>query len=282
VGGVRSNSNAEEGFAVVRCNADGTVDSGFGTNGIATGTLIYLDVAQVGDIAVQADGAILVAGNAEVNLNDEFKVVRFTSAGALDATFGVGGSAVGVFGGYAIGQSVAIQPDGKILVGGGRNNSGVFLFSVVRFNANGSLDTGFGGGGLAEMGGAQGSEMLLQPDGKILVCGTAGSFIDYDFGVTRFNSDGTLDEAFGGGDGIASQNVGTQVYYNDFAYSMALQADGRIVVGGWTTANFSDDYGLVRFNSDGSLDTSFGTNARSPMRAPGMIRSRASPFNQTV
>jgi uncharacterized delta-60 repeat protein len=172
-------------FALVRYKADGTVDSNFaiaeGYNGKITTNISGDDGAF--SIAVQSDGKIVVAGYS----NGNFAVVRYNSNGSLDTSFDIDGKLTTDLGGNDTGLSVALQPDGKILVAGVSNGN----FAVVRYNSNGSLDTSFDGDGklTTDLGGTdQGNSVELQSDGKIIVAGSSGS----SFGVVRYNSNGSL------------------------------------------------------------------------------------------
>ncbi|TKB90336.1 MAG: tandem-95 repeat protein [Nitrospira sp.] len=167
-------------------------------------------------------------------------------------TFGVGdGQALTSLGvGSEFGRETIIQPDGKILVGGYSDSGGSDDFSLVRYSADGTLDTSFGGGDGVAFAGIVGraEAMVLQADGKVVLSGytTTGG---YQVCLVRFNADGTLDTSFGGGDGIASSGVSGN------AKDVVVQADGTFLV----AADLSNsNFNLMRFNSDGSLDTSFG------------------------
>ena len=118
----------------------------------------------------------------------------------------------------------------------------------------------FGGGdGVATIAMGPGSdlgyEVLLQPDGKILMVGAASNGVDNDFAMTRLNSDGTLDTSFGGGDGIVTTDVSVE---GDIARAAVIQPDGKIVLGGFARIAGDNNFALVRYNSDGTIDTTFG------------------------
>lgn len=176
--------------------------------------------------------------------------------GDLDGTFGMGGVAPtpGV-----VGTAVALQADGKIVVAGVTPDA---RFVVARYRTDGQPDTGFGQGGVAAT--TFGTviqaayDLAVQPDGKIVAVGTAGE----DFGRTRsfalarFNANGTLDTSFGG-DGKVTTDVGGATI-ND-ATGVALQADGRIVVAGYTAAAGGGAFAVARYSADGNLDASFGS-----------------------
>ncbi|MEO6168133.1 MAG: T9SS type A sorting domain-containing protein [Chitinophagales bacterium] len=169
-------------------------------------------------------------------------------AGELDTTFGVAGRVTTPAYNGAQAYSIALEQDGKIIVGGqikyGSGNFG-YGFGLLRYNANGMLDESFGTEGLGEIGFATGPSfgysVAIQPDGKILL----GGCTSYDFELARYNNNGTLDDSFGM-NGLVSNEIGT-------AYSMALQGDGKIIMTG-------DNFNLARYNTDGTLDSSFNEN----------------------
>ncbi len=241
-------------FALVRYNADGSLDASFGVLGIVT-TAIGPGHDQARSLTLQPDGKILVAGTSENGSNSDFAVVRYNTDGSLDTSFGVGGKVstdLESSSDYAYG--VAIQSDGKIVVTGSRSKSPAYDFAVVRYNSDGSLDTSFGGDGkvITDVAGSTDKGIggvVLQPDGKIVVAGSANNGSDDDVAVVRYNTDGSLDTSFDG-DGKVTTAIGSAT---DVGYSVALQSDGKIVVGGVS----SSDFAVVRYNTDGSLDTSF-------------------------
>jgi len=253
----------DDDFAVVRYLTDGTLDAGFGTSGkVITSIGSYKDAAY--SVAIQSDGKIVVAGLSSDGTRNHIAVVRYTSAGALDNTFDTDGIVTTVVGNSDNpAYSVAIQADGKIVVSGyahiGLNDD----FAVVRYNSNGSLDTGFGTSGIVTTnfgsGVAAGNSIAIQSDGKIVVAGyynTGGSA--NDFAVVRYNSDGSLDNTFDT-DGKVTTAIGSA---SDFGYSVAIQLDGKIVVAGYAHIGATDDFAVVRYNSDGSLDNTFDTDGK--------------------
>jgi len=257
------------GFQVKSEAAQVLVDFTFGTVGIVKTDLSTLRDG-VRDVVLQSDGKIVAVGHA--NRGSAFGIARYNSNGSLDSTFGNGGKVVTVFVAQdvASAEAVALQSDGKIIAAGYSRTSPSSLgfdFALVRYNANGSLDTGFGTGGkrildfgvnnmdLAE-------DVVIQPDGKVIAVGRSYGINAepyWDFSLARFNSDGTLDTSFGVG-GKVNTNFG----YEDTAQSVFLTSDGKIVVGG-DTKNVGTlfDFTVVRYNNDGSLDTTFGTGGRS-------------------
>lgn len=209
-------------------------------------------------VAVQADGKIVVAGYAKTGANNDFAVVRYKADGTLDTTFGGGDGIVTTAIGTTHDQaySVVIQPDGKILVGGYGNNDA----ALVRYNSDGSLDTTFSGDGKLNTpfgtGADYGRAIVLQSDNKIVLAGYGNNGTESDdFIVARYLSDGTLDSSFGTGGKVITSIVTATA---DRAYSVALQSDGKICVAGTSKISNYYDFALTRYNTDGTLDTSFG------------------------
>ncbi|MBM3273347.1 hypothetical protein FJY94_08965, partial [Candidatus Kaiserbacteria bacterium] len=255
-------------FAVVRYNSDGTLDTSFGTSGKVT-TAIGTGHDYGNSVTVQVDGKILVAGDAHIGFNflSDFALVRYNSDGTLDTSFGTGGkvtTAIGTGDGYFSaddnGYSVTVQADGKILVAGSAENGSNFDFALVRYNSNGSLDTSFSGDGkvtTAIIGNSSdyGQSVTVQADGKILVAGSGNG----DFAVVRYNSDGSLDTSFSGDGKVTTAIIGNS---SDYGQSVTVQADGKILVAGSVSNGSNNDFAVVRYNSDGSLDTSFDSDGK--------------------
>src|SRR5215471_13159233 len=248
--------------AMLRAQSSVTLDPTFGTGGKVT-----TDMA--GAVAVQADGKLVMAGGSYIssNGNSAFALERFNSNGALDASFGTGGKVTTDFGGrFGGARSVALQPDGKIVAAGGLVIGLFNDFVLARYNSNGTLDTNFGTGGkvITDFGvSADAMSVAVQPDGKIVVGGSANLDGGYNFELVRYNNNGTLDATFGT-DGKVTTTFGVpqQGFSFALAYSLALQQDGKIVLAGESTINGDRDFALARYNSNGTLDPSFGTGGR--------------------
>jgi uncharacterized delta-60 repeat protein len=252
-------------LTVTITGAPGTLDTSFGA---ADGKAI-VPVGASDDyafaMAVQPDGKIVIAGRAAENRGD-FALVRLERDGVLDATFGAPGSPGKVLTDFAGGgdtaYAVAIQPDGKIVVAGtaliaasGQD------FAVARYNADGSLDAGFGAGGKLTTAFSTDSDtayaMLLQADGKIVVGGdsyqgTSGTGVD--FALARYNADGALDAGFGAGGKLTTALADFSA--RDSIYALALQTvagEARIVAAGG-----EGDFAVARYLPDGALDATFG------------------------
>lgn len=243
-----------------------SLDSTFGTGGIVTYPMEFCDVCgiTVNDVAVQPDGKIVLVGTESIGNYTFMMVFRFNPNGSLDETFVANGFTIIEFpdNRYAYGRAVAIQPDGKIVVSGDMmDNEAEFHIALARLNSNGFLDTTFGVNGMAAVPltyfeSASGA-LALQPNGKIVVAGTFADRHDenHDLVAARFNSNGSLDTAFGGS-GVVVANLG----YEESAKDLAVQGDGKIVVVGEVSGLDFKDALLVRYNADGSLDSAFGVN----------------------
>lgn len=238
--------------------ASGDFDSFFGTNGIVYVTQNNFNPDYAADIAVQADGKILVLSGTDSP--HHFLLLRLNIDGSFDTTFGSGGFATlpaNAFGGdYSSAQSLAIQPNGKIVVAGYSNNGIKSAVALARFTSAGALDTTLNTTGkiLTDISGssASASSVLVQPNGKIVVGCENENFAL----LIRYNDDGSLDTSFDT-DGIAQISpVGDQLVLN----KIILQADGKIVGAGRSTSGINNSIALLRVNSNGSLDTTFDTD----------------------
>jgi len=218
--------------------------------------------------AVTPDGHTIVAGTARRDSSSlvSFALARYLPDGSLDQNFGVGGKAHTPFGQFSGSgaEAIALQADGKIVVAGRAANPDAHhdTFALARYNTDGSLDAAFGNGGqvLTQVNPQSGAGLndlahavTIDPQGRILVAGETGSFL-MDFAVTRYLPDGSLDPGFGLG-GIVVTDLGG----DDRANAVAVQPDGAILVGGsgWVNTG-AEEFGLVRYLPDGSLDPSFG------------------------
>ncbi|HMH18157.1 MAG TPA: hypothetical protein VK572_08420 [Burkholderiales bacterium] len=260
-----SSMTGTTGFALLRYNADGRLDNGFGGgSGIVTGPIGTGTVQDTASLALQSDGKIIVAG---ATSSGSFVLSRFMPDGTSDATFG-GGTVTTAVGAASIPPAVALQPDGNIVVAGGAVgtlSTTNFDVVLVRYDGtNGSLDTTFGNGGIVTtdigLSVNYANAVAVQPvDSKIVVVGHANVNSDAgtsDIAVLRYKPDGTLDTTFGtNSSGIVVQDLGGF----DNAFSVALQPlDGRIVVAGNSNNTFAVNLVVLRYNPGGTPDATFG------------------------
>ena len=233
-----------------------------------------------GALALQPDGKIVAAGGSVVGGREVFALARYNREGSLDTSFGSGGTvATAIHGSYAAGvDAIGVQPDGKVVVAGYGYTDSTEEFVLARYNANGSLDTSFGSGGQVRT--AIGPEvvanaLVLQPDGKIVAAGGSIYGGGGGFALARYNANGSLDTSFGSG-GTETTAIGP---VEDNVRALALQPDGRIVAAGYSSTSDSGLlFAVARFDANGSLDTSFGSGARSrrPSGTTGRSRWRCS------
>ncbi len=250
--------DGQDRIALVRYNEDGTLDDDFGTNGITT-TAIGNTYSIGNAVAIQSDGKIVVAGQTEISSYDqEMIVLRYNHDGTLDPSFNESGFFItefGVMGSMA--SSVTIQSNGRIVVAGNSVNAGNPNFAVIRILENGNPDVTFSSDGIdtTSVGGLidYAKSVVVQSDEKIVIAGYSHNGSNTDFALVRYNSNGTLDTSFDE-DGKVTTAIG---YSNDQASSVVLQDDGKIVVAGFSYNGRNYDFALARYNSDGTLDTSF-------------------------
>ena len=265
VGGLVPNSNGDA--ALIRLNTNGTLDTSFGNGGVVTSSFGLTDGAIVFGIAIQPNGQIVAA--AEGGFLDDGSVGRFNTDGSVDTTFASNGFAVSnsINSPPGATNAMALQPDGSIVVTGGG--------FMGRYTSTGQVDTTFGNNGVATLNSLIVTGMALQSDGKILV--TTGSGSETQIlsslplpsatagSISRYNSNGSLDTTFG---------VSGQAACVASAAGIAIQSNGKIVVAGTITSGLANvlyngrmyfnnqtGFGVVRYNQNGSIDTSFNPGA---------------------
>jgi uncharacterized delta-60 repeat protein len=261
-GGYSSDINKYYDFALVRYNTDGSLDNTFGTNGVVTTSLGSTSNDEIRSIAIQEDGKILAAGSSDYGGYDDFALARYNSDGSLDHTFGTNGIVTTTVGPSSTDEaySVIVQKDGKIIVAGNSNYGFYFDFTLSRYNTDGSPDNSFGSNGIVTTRIGTSDDFIksttIQSDGKIVVAGSANNGNDYDFTLVRYNQDGSLDSTFGNG-GMVTTPIGT---LDDGANSISIQSDGKIVAAGYTDNGNNYDFACVRYNENGTIDSTFGLN----------------------
>jgi uncharacterized delta-60 repeat protein len=268
--GYTTEKSGIEDFAVVRYNPDGRLDSTFGSGGIVKTTITstYWG-AYANAVAVASDGKIVVAGVAHVDarsyIEDAFAVARYNPDGSLDKTFGnrKGFVITNIGPGQDGANAIVQQADGRILVGGGAGGD----FCVIRYAANGTLDTSFGGTGIVTT-----DFQSLQPPGLTYSNESVGSLMlrplpgggqqitavggtDGAFALARYNPNGTLDTSFGAG---GQQRIGGAVPIA--VISAVMQSGGEVVLAGKLKYGNYQDIVVARVDGAGNLDPTFGSN----------------------
>jgi uncharacterized delta-60 repeat protein len=262
LGGIIPMGQGQTG-ALLRLNTDGTLDSSFGTNGIVTSDFGVEDGADVTAIAIQPNGQILAAAVGDFLLQGS--VGRFNSDGSVDTTFGAAGFAISnsLTSGAGTLSVMALQPNGEILVTGGG--------LIGRYTTSGQPDTTFGTNGIAPLTSQFATAIAVDASGRILVTTGVGAptllsaaplFPSATAGsIARYSPNGALDTTFG----IAGQAACVAS-----AAGVAVQSNGKIVVAGTITSALlttvnngrtslsnQTGFGVVRYNSNGSIDTTF-------------------------
>jgi uncharacterized delta-60 repeat protein len=228
-------------FSLARFNSNGTLDTSFGGDGIVSTTFGVQSI--INSIQVLGDGKVLAVGWTSLvnSSNRDFAIAKYNEDGSLDNTFGSGGRVFTELGSNEYSNDSAIQSDGKIIAAGYRVDPlpNQDVATIIRYNVNGSVDTSFGDNGKIYRSGSNGSvigKIAIQSNGKFVVVGTG-------IPVARYNENGTHDIDF------------STISGEGFNSSLALQLDGKIVVGRMFSPNNKN---LTRYNIDGSLDSNFG------------------------
>jgi uncharacterized delta-60 repeat protein len=259
-------------FALVRYNPDGKLDHSFGGDGRVITDYssyvhfaVHINTSEARAVALQPDGKIVAAGWVNLdNGNGQIALARYNPNGQLDTSFDSDGKVMTNLGSNgAEANGIAIQPNGKIVVAGLLSGSHRTDSVLARYNRNGSLDTSFDSDGKRVENFYNSDEgawaVALQPDGKIVTVGIATNPPSLGgFAVRRYNPDGSRDTTFG-----SDGNVLTD-FFNQGAWARAvvIQPDGKIVVAGWAFKDLSLGFALARYQTDGTLDTSFDSDGR--------------------
>jgi len=254
------------GLTLIALAAPGDLDLAFGQNGKVITAIETLNLS-TGSVAItaQPDGKILIAGPAYNGNDFDFGLMRYTADGTVEVTFGFSGLITTPIGtGRDLAYDVALQSDGKILVGGYAKKADPMVtrseIALVRYKADGSLDQNFGQQGIvtttldSDQNVAQ--ALTLQPPDKILVAGYTYEDGNGDFALVRYTNSGALDFTFGYS-GVVTTSINHSL---EGAFDVVLQPDGKILLGGFTSENNgSESFALIRYTDDGFLDNTFGT-----------------------
>src|SRR4051812_29682359 len=257
--------NGVGNFALARYNSDGSLDKSFGGGDGKVTSLIGAG-SGANAVAIQSDGKIVAAGvgRSAGHFDFDFVVARYNKDGSPDSGFNGTGSVITPIGSGEIddiANAVAIQKDGKIIVAGSTSPSsgGMISFALARYNTNGSLDSTFNGTGIATTAFVTDREaraVVIQSDGKIIAAGRDPSSGTALGGIARYNTNGTMDNAFG-------PNGNGRTFINGVgAFAAALQSDGKIVLAGFGMPGSSAVFAVARLKPDASLDPSFDADGR--------------------
>jgi uncharacterized delta-60 repeat protein len=228
------------------------LDLTFGVNGLSATPFATNTANLISKVLIQPDGKILTAES-----DARPVVIRRNTDGSLDTAFGLNGIASYPFTGVTFFQSIALQNDGKILLS---HVNSLSTLQIVRFNTNGTLDTTFAANGFytnSLFPFAYANDMVVQTDGKILIGGYAAESSNNDFKIViRLNSNGVIDNTFAT-NGVFKLDLGL----NDNIRKLLVQTDGKILgIGAINTLGVDSVHTCFRLNTNGSLDSSFGTN----------------------
>jgi uncharacterized delta-60 repeat protein len=200
-------------------------------------------------LALQPDGRVVAAGFSGNGSRVAFAVVRYNANGTLDASFGSGGKVttpIGPTSAYA--YALALQGDGKIVLAGRSSDGSIVSFTLVRYEANGTLDASFGQGGKVTTPTRSVNDSLsalaVQRDGKLVAAGSTSNGLTDFFALLRYSADGTLDRSFGKGGKVATP-IGTG---DAQASALVLGKDGKLVVAGFSVSGSTVDFALARYN----------------------------------
>ena len=240
----------DEGKAVARFNADGSVDTAFGTGG----ALIFPpseQILSIDDLAILPSGKILLIGQVFVSSNSPVVFLRrINPDGTPDASFGVNGVVQPGINEQVDIYQLAIQTDGKIVFPVYNNRVSPTFSTIVRLNADGAFDASFGSNGKVVIPNTEGffyRSILIQPNGKILAGGHLRINGTGRFAILRLNADGSRDASFGS-NGIITTLMAS---FNAELSDLALQPDGKLVACGWVQDHDSDmNIGLARYLLD--------------------------------
>lgn len=252
-----TSNGVNDDFALIRYLPDGTPDVSFGMAG-----RVVTPIGEGDDIAycvvLQDDGKIVVAGYTDIDGNRDIALSRYLPDGALDAEFGVGGKVLTSIGtGADVAYDAKVQSDGKIVLVGYSFNGANDDMAFVRYNADGSLDVGFGNGGklITDLGGSDdyAENLVIQSDGKLAVVGSSFNGIDWSIVLARSSNWGSMDPTFSGDGKVRYSSAGNYC----FGFGLAIQGDGKLVAVGILEGSY---FVVLRYNSNGTLDNGFGTS----------------------
>ena len=259
------NSDGNLNVLLIKLNSDGSFDNTFGTGGISQ-TALGTAASIAEDVIIDTDGKILIAGQSD---NSDFRhaptIARFNSDGSLDLTFATDGfTQLPVVSSDNEYSSICLQSDGKIVVSGHyASSSWVYVTLIARYNTDGTLDATFGTDGTAMVNLNDFDDeffgMGINSNNEIIVGGFTTGMTSYDMLLMKYDQNGALVTTFGD-NGMVVYNHNSTAY--NVIYDLTIQADNKIVAVGSSgeLAPGNNDWAILRFNDDGSLDNTFGSD----------------------
>lgn len=256
---------------------DTDYETGFGYSGLTLplNESYWVYNSEGKDIAVQPDGKIIIVGFSQFYEGINLVIIRLNSDGSRDESFNNNGIVkMRVNNNSSYANAVSLQTDGKIIVGGYFKNGSTSQAIILRINPNGILDTTFGNQGITTITTGNNNDIIkdvaIQSDGKIVACGENALYGSKDFMTLRLNTDGSLDTTFNT-TGIVFTGFGTN---EDTASCLTMQSDGKILVGGYgqttISTNTSINYCIARYNTNGTLDTTFSSDGKTSLGYPNV------------
>ncbi|MEJ2615849.1 MAG: hypothetical protein P8Z35_12900, partial [Ignavibacteriaceae bacterium] len=256
-----SDFGGDRNFALARYNSNGTLDNSFGFNGILI-TIGSGTNEEAKSVLIQSDGKIVAVGYSDLSGTDDFALARYQTNGDLDSTFGINGIVITAAAGDDNPHSAVIQEDGKIIAVGHTDFYGTEDFALVRYTSNGNLDTTFGDGGIvvtAVRSWDEAQSLAINNDGKIIAAGFVNDRGDSDFALVCYNSDGNIDNTFGKY-GVVTKNIGASRCSINSANLQSVGDEEKIVVVGSNYNGNDYDFALARYDANGVIDNTFGSN----------------------
>ncbi len=241
-------------FALARYLASGALDESFGVGGVVITNVG--GTAQANALVVQPDGKLVAAGVTDDGTGGRFALVRYMPNGALDATFGSGGAVTTAPGSDDAAMALVLEPNGKLVAAGVTRRGGASNFALVRYLPDGTLDAGFGPGGVVTTdlsGDDAATHLVLEPDGKLVAAGVSRRGGAGNFALVRYDGDGALDGTFGAGGATITDFGG-----DDVANGLLLTPAGDVVAVGSTSAGGGESFALAQYTAAGILDDAFG------------------------
>ncbi len=277
--------NPDESYAVARCTVNGEIDTTYGNNTGRIQTTFSNNVNQAWTMTVQPDGKVIVGGRASVPTND-FALLRVTASGKIDSSFGEDGKVTTDFcNSEDQANSIAVQADGKIIVAGEVVCGSYYNYGLSRYLNNGHLDSSFGINGkvITDFNGYDdyATSVAIEPNGKIVVGGVSFSTFDPesgDFAIIQYKTNGEPDSTFGSNGKAVTDFHGRQ----DWAYSVALQKDGKIIVGGFAGTSDHTGFALARYYGDECIAANNCSNIKSLLKNNNITISSLKLFPDPV